>query len=279
MTKLKYTHLIFNKCDIDNITMCGVYKMYHISDEESFYIGSTASKGNKKHQNGFYNRWRSHLMNLKVGKHYCKKLQSLVNEFGLNGVRFQIIEIVEVAENCKFREQFYLDSLKPKLNNSKSATSCLGVKHSIECRLTRSERTKGKILSPNAYLAIIKKVYKYDRLGNKLSEYPSIAEASKENGIDRASINNCALGKRPTAGGFFWHYDKVNYIPEKIIQCNLNGEKINEFARMSDVVNHMGINSSTAIKNCFTGKQKQAYGFKWIKQQCTLTTEILNQLK
>jgi hypothetical protein len=36
----------------------------------------------------------------------------------------------------------------------------------------------------------------------------------------------------------------------------------------------LNINSSTAIKNCFIGKQKQAYGFIWKKENPILAKEL-----
>jgi len=41
---------------------------------------------------------------------------------------------------------------------------------------------------------------------------------------------------------------------------------VQTFDTLEEIKRKLNINSSTAIRNCFSGKQKQAYGFKWIKK-------------
>lgn len=47
---------------------------------------------------------------------------------------------------------------------------------------------------------------KYDLNGNLLKTYTSLNDAAIENNILAGGISNCALGKRPTGGGFIWKY-------------------------------------------------------------------------
>lgn len=37
--------------------------------------------------------------------------------------------------------------------------------------------------------------------------YPSCAEAARSTGLNRQAINNCALGKTKTSGGFVWKWE------------------------------------------------------------------------
>lgn len=53
----------------------------------------------------------------------------------------------------------------------------------------------------------IRTVYQISKDNKIIKEYPSTTSASKQTGIDRASINKTALGQRRTAGGFIWSYD------------------------------------------------------------------------
>jgi len=122
-----------------------------------------------------------------------------------------------------------------------------------------------------------KKVSKYNKIGEYICTYNSLAEASRDTGIDRASINHCAIGNRKTCGGFCWSYsEKLVKLPKDyiIVQYDLNMVKICEYSYYSDIMKELNISSSTAIKNCFNGKQKQAYGFIWKKENPVLAKEM-----
>jgi len=106
-------------------------------------------------------------------------------------------------------------------------------------------------------------VYQFDRIGNLIAEWDSLLLASTTLSIDRASINNAILGYRKSAGGYLWSYEKIINSGQKIIQYDLNMNKIKEYSRLSEIVDELNLSSNTAIRNCFSGKQKQAYGFKW----------------
>lgn len=56
--------------------------------------------------------------------------------------------------------------------------------------------------------SVPKKIYQYDTKGNFIKEYKTITEASNATGCDGSSISKCASGKRQTAGGFKWSYEK-----------------------------------------------------------------------
>lgn len=117
-----------------------------------------------------------------------------------------------------------------------------------------------------------KKVSKYTKTGDYICTYDSLAEASKDTGIDRSSINHCALGNRVSCGGFCWSYaDKPVSLPKDylIVKYDMNMNRLSEYSYYSDIMKELNISSPTAIKNCFNGKQKQAYGFVWRKENPT----------
>ena len=93
--------------------------------------------------------------------------------------------------------------------------------------------------------------------------------ASKILKIDSSSISNCALGKRKTAGGYIWSYNESCIIPIKtnneVSQYSLDGTLIKTYKNLETAAKDLKLNSRTAIKNCFIGKQKQAYGYLWKK--------------
>lgn len=54
-----------------------------------------------------------------------------------------------------------------------------------------------------------KKVYQFDKKGNFLNEYESVAEAERQTEIHHGNIVRVCKGQRKTAGGYVWSYDRA----------------------------------------------------------------------
>lgn len=87
-----------NKEDLKKI---GVYTITNTINGK-LYVGST--------NNSFYERWRTHLKDLKKNKHHSKKLQRSVNKHGLNNFKFEILEVTE-SEHTISVEKYWLNIL------------------------------------------------------------------------------------------------------------------------------------------------------------------------
>jgi hypothetical protein len=111
-------------------------------------------------------------------------------------------------------------------------------------------------------------VYQYDKDCNLIKIHPSVFTAGTTTSIDPSSIFNAIKGNRSTAGNFIWSYtDICNCVNIPIYhQYTLTNDHIRSYSTLAEITKELNITSCTAIKNCFTGKQKQAYGFKWIKK-------------
>ena len=57
----------------------------------------------------------------------------------------------------------------------------------------------------------MKSVSQYDKDGNLVNTYRSISYASKETGLHRQSIRDCAKGKIKTCSGYAWNYSSEKY--------------------------------------------------------------------
>jgi len=113
-----------------------------------------------------------------------------------------------------------------------------------------------------------KKVFAFTTECECVKQFPSVHSAGVELAVSPASIFKNLAGKRPTAGGYIWTYDKNDCKKPQsnkktVFQYDMNGNLIRQFDSLSDVVKTLGLSSSTAIRNCFTGKQNQAYGYVW----------------
>jgi group I intron endonuclease len=71
----------------------------------------------------------------------CKALL----KYGYSNFSLEILEYCE-SKDCKEREQYFLEYLKPKYNILKFAYSLLGFKHSYINRAKLSETNKGKTI-------------------------------------------------------------------------------------------------------------------------------------
>jgi group I intron endonuclease len=139
------------------------------------------------------------------------KSRSIINnsllKYGYNNFSLDILEYCELSVLIK-REQYYLDTLKPKYNILKKAGSSLGYKHSLETLLKFKERK----LSPEALinLKLAKKgtaptsplrrinhllatghiTTVVNKKDNSIKVYNSIRAVSRDIGINHVTILN-----------------------------------------------------------------------------------------
>ncbi|GAC1414460.1 MAG: hypothetical protein NVSMB66_7530 [Candidatus Doudnabacteria bacterium] len=206
----------------------GVYKLYHRLFPNEIYIGSTFVS--------FNTRLSQHKYRLKNGTHHSIRLSEICNQHGID----LIIECVELCpfDKCRERETFYINTLSPILNT------------------TYEDRGA----------QLFKTVYQFTRNGILIKKYECIKLAAKMMGIDRATISNCALGKRSSGGGYVWSFtnnSKPLYPGRLIIRTEMDGSNPKEYSSLAAIAVDMNLPSTTAIRNCFIEKQHQAYGYLW----------------
>lgn len=228
---------IFIESEISLMNNTGVYKMWHERKPKLFYIGSTMYVRSKETwKSGFYTRWNQHISRLQSELSSVTGMKAIVKKYGIEGLRFQIIEICD-REICREREMEYIKQLNPPLN-----------------------RFKGT-----------KKIYRFSLDGTLIQVHDSMDEAARTLGIDRGSINHCALGNRESAGGYAFSFTEKHNLPEvrKVLKMSMSGTLLEKFNSLEEVKESLNITSSTAIRNAIKGVQKQAYGFKWAYQMET----------
>jgi hypothetical protein len=204
----RLTNKVATPAMLNQLTSLGVYKIYHVAKADVFYIGSASGNRNVKAcQKGFYRRFLEHLYYLEHNKHDSKYLQNVVNKYGIEGLRFEIIEVVNSIDRAYIleREQYYLDLLNPDYNSSKIAR-CPTVVYTEERKEAARQRRKGVPFVESAYEKVRKTIRQYTKDNIFIKEYSSIQNASDETNINRATISKCASGSRKTAGGFKWNF-------------------------------------------------------------------------
>ena len=115
-----------------------------------------------------------------------------------------------------------------------------------------------------------KVVEQYDRKGNFIKEFPSVAEVSRLFGFPTSSITRCCNGSKKYSiiGGYQWKYkssDKQILNLPIINKYSQDGTLICSYNSVIEASEDTGVHHSS-ICQCFTGKKKSAGGFIWKKE-------------
>lgn len=135
---------------------------------------------------------------------------------------------------------------------------------------THSEETKQKI-SESLQGHGTKQVCQYDNKGNFIKVWTSIREASKQLNLQAPNITHCLQVPTHKAGDCYWRYytdeSSLNSIvipraKPRIAQYNLQGELIQVWESVSEIVETLGFNRS-AIHNNIKRRNKSSHGYVW----------------
>lgn len=253
---MKFTDL--HSEERENLNKTGVYLIQIITKPNYYYIGS-AAKTNKKNYNdiGFLQRWRNHFSTLKRNIHFNPILQRSVNKYGIENLRFKILEYCEPEKCIEIEDkwlQYYINNFNV-YNINKIHPTRLGQINSKEHRKNISNgRNK-------------KKVYQFDFEGNLIKEWDCMYHILKYFPKANSSIWRCLNNKQQTSNKFIWSYDNKfkykSFNKSKIVyQFDLKGNFIKKWKSGKDVERILEI-SYGGVNKCCRNKRLTAGGFKW----------------
>jgi group I intron endonuclease len=192
----KYKSIIYQ----ENKNKSGIYRWNNLVTGDS-YVGSAINLTNRL----------SNYFSFIFLKRTMLKSKSIINnsllKYGYNNFSLDILEYCESSVLIK-REQYYLDTLKPKYNILKIAGSSLGYRHSPETLLKYKERRlspealinlklakKGKaptssLRKINHLLATGHITTVVNKKDNSVKVYNSIRAVSRDIGINPGTIAN-----------------------------------------------------------------------------------------
>lgn len=120
-------------------------------------------------------------------------------------------------------------------------------------------------------LTRIQAVVQYSLAGEKVAVYKSLSAAAKALNIDPSNLRTVLNSETKTAGGFRWKREEKNenvtkydYKPVEIVQFDLHGNKVADYASITQAEKNTGINRKS-IRWAISGKQKTAGGYIWRK--------------
>lgn len=185
-----------------------------------------------------------------IGYKGCPIFWSAIQKYGWGNFEHIILEEnITNSESANEREKYYIS-----LYNS---TDC---NNGYNIQLGGSEQTKLSLT-----------VYQYSLDGEYIKSYNSVSDANRDNNISDGKISDCCNGKRKSAGGYRWSYEKCENLGEYICGTNskmvhkysLLGDYIETYEHLSDVVKEMNLTHGGHISNCCNGTRDTAYGFMW----------------
>lgn len=109
-------------------------------------------------------------------------------------------------------------------------------------------------------------VVQFDKHGDRVAEYGSIAEASTRTGVPRYLIRRCCRGVKKSAGGFKWEFldPLMNSVPKSraVIQLDMDGNEVARFSSLQDAMNSTGCDRHR-ISECCQGKRESYRNYRW----------------
>lgn len=161
---------------LEELSKNGIYKIYHIDKPDVIYIGSARGVGKSLSTKGFYKRFYDHIRSLKKKHHVNCYLQSTVNKYGIEGIRFEIIEFLELkTSDILNRENYYLQTHPGELYNFCRDVFSIKLVRSIKPKISRKGVSNE---------GCKKEVFVYNKLGNTIYRFDSNLSASKGLNLD-----------------------------------------------------------------------------------------------
>lgn len=233
-----------------------------------FYIGSTTD---------YVRRKAVHTLRLKKNIHHSRMMQAHCNKYGLEDLKFEVLEIIRNAEFLLIAEQSFINMFMPPFNSSLTAKNNLGIKlgpQSAQHRKRISTANTGRIVKESTRELRRKKLYKYTIQGDLIKTYNSLTEARE---IEGANVMISTM-RDPTSNGFVWVNDFAK-IPnfqslaerlkkaekklcKPVLQLDKDRRVLSEYESAKEASRQTGVHPS---KICMvaSGKRLFAGGFIW----------------
>lgn len=210
------------------LSKIGIYKLWFENDPKKRpYIGSAVRKGVHYSKKGFLSRLNLHLSNL-INNHNCTpKLQNAFNKYGLDNLRFEIIEILEEGKpntyyaeiETKYIAEF--DSVKNGWNININGKNCVGTPMREEVKIkigaANSGKNNGMYGKFNEKNPTSKRVYQYDLDGNFIKGWESAREIERTLHICYKQISQSMKTKSKYCKGFLWYNEHKGMFVDKYI--------------------------------------------------------------
>ena len=262
-----------------------IYKIQNTITHE-IYIGQTT------HPRGFNGRYdfkgngiervyKKLLGNETRGESHNQHLRRSIKKFGFDV--FEVIEVFDTAntlEELNEKESYYIglfDSYKNGYNQSFGGDSVSGY-----------ERPKSKDCKNS------KRVCQIDLNGKLIKTWDCATDAQRELGVNQTCICEVCKGRRKTAGGFVWIYEKdydqnedysinrprqnMGHGAKIVLLLSNDGDIIQEFYSINEASRELGIDVESVRKICLHKFKKPRFNLiyksEYIEEQRLSVREL-----
>lgn len=223
------------------------YSIYkHTLPNQKVYIGQTCD---------IKRRW--HACNYTGNCYFYNAIQ----KYGWENISHEILEDNLTLEEANEREKYYI-ALYQSTNSNYGYNLRMG-----------GDGGGVVIVKTEKFKERYKRVYQYTLEGDFIAEWDNLTLAAEGCGAENkiTGISQCCNGKRKTAYGFQWRYEKFERLPKQkltgvkkqIIQKDLDGNIIQIYNSLAEARDALGMKSHKSISNVLNGLAKTAYGFLW----------------
>lgn len=245
-------------------TTTGVYSICFINSiKRKFYIGSAGIKDpNYSSEEGFRNRWKRHLSDLKKGKHHSIKLQRAYDKYGEKEMTFSVVEECP-PEKCKELENIYLKKFNSCKNGYNIASDSIRSRYGIK-------NTKESLDKQRATRRLAREPYE-KRVLEVFEETKSTLKTEKILGISHKTIRTILkdYGIRPRMG---WSLKK------NVFAYDLKGEFKGQWEDSLSCSKALGIRTPSLISKVILGQVCQIQGF-FFSRSFMEKDDVLNKIK
>lgn len=214
----------------------GIYCLINTLNSKR-YIGSSVN---------IFARIQKHRSLLRGNKAQNRKLQYQWNKYGESNFNYYVLEFCSEIELEK-REQFYIDSLNPELNITKTVERNILSK---ESRKRQSETRKRLFKEGSLRVAFERPIHQYGLDGIYIASYVNIKTACIENNIAQSTVHRFLNGEYKKGGNYLWSYKKVKSMP-KYEKYNYSVQKIGKRIKCIDIKTKK-IKTFKSITECYT---------------------------
>lgn len=274
------------------MAMSGVIYKIENKITNELYVGSSSS--------GLKKRMYSHLYLLRKNKHHSPILQSVFHKYGEQSFLFSEIEnSIQDNKSLLQREQFYIDSLKPKYNicpvagntKNRKATNDSKIKVAQTLKLMYAtgelkhteESTRKKVLANTGQKRSIEqkeristskskyKIIQYDKESlSVVQEFANIKECEKYFKLRRTQLDSILRKPYGIIGDYVIRYENkapLHYTSKgrlrSISQYDSNMEKIGDYYSIAEAEKRTGIDHRMICKKLKNGKLINNFYFKY----------------
>ena len=200
-----------------------IYAIYHEQQPDMFYVGRTVKS--------IEIRFQQHRKKLQENKHFNARLQNIVNKYGINGLKYKILEQCNPISivSLSLLEDCYIELYQKQqralnfFTNKNWCKNDLYKINDVSTRMRLNNPMKNKEVRDKVSQTVKQKypasrIYQYDKEGNLIKIWTSTSEAASALNIDESNLSRACNLPRLSANSFWLYESNKNKIQEKILQ-------------------------------------------------------------